>query len=277
MRKIPFLCAMLLLLTSCSIYGSSDKVMLNPKKELALELKKSIPPSFFPRKLRVVAAGDSLTEGVGDSRRRGGYLPYLAVKLEKDQSVKEVTVRNYGVSGNRTDQLLGRLRQPEVDAEIKKADIVLVTIGGNDLMKVIKQNIDSLEMDDFKAELADYQTRVESIIHHIDTLNPEAAIVLIGVYNPFFVWFSDIKEMDEVVEGWNKAGEAVIRKYDNAYFVGIQDIFQESKTNLLYTDKFHPNDKGYRLIADRVYASLEGKPIKLLADRAYTAGKGEKN
>ncbi|MDV2888613.1 GDSL family lipase, partial [Alkalihalophilus pseudofirmus] len=74
------------------------------------------------------------------------------------------------------------------------------------------------------------------IMETIVEQNPNTAIVLVGMYNPFSKWFSDIKEMDDIVSEWNKAGQSVVVKYPNAYFVEIDDIFLNTNEDLLYTD-----------------------------------------
>ena len=52
--------------------------------------------------------------------------------------MQNVRTENLGKRGNRTDQLLARLNQPGVAAEVSRADIVFLTIGGNDVMKVVR-------------------------------------------------------------------------------------------------------------------------------------------
>ena len=50
------------------------------------------------------------------------------------------------VKGSRTDQLLERLKEKEVQEGLKDADYILFTIGGNDLMKVVRQNFAHLTL-----------------------------------------------------------------------------------------------------------------------------------
>ena len=41
------------------------------------------------------------------------------------------------------------------------------------------------------------------------------------------------------------------------FCLNIEDLFLNSNENLLFTDNFHPNDKGYELIAERLNKTLE--------------------
>ena len=44
---------------------------------------------------------------------------------------------------------------------------------------------------------------------------------------------------------WNESGKEIIKEYDSAYFIEIDDIFKNSEEDLLYAeDYFHPNDRG---------------------------------
>ena len=42
-------------------------------------------------------------------------------------------------------------------AVIQKADLVILTIGGNDIMKVVKDNIENLQLSTFTNEKESYQ------------------------------------------------------------------------------------------------------------------------
>ncbi|MFJ7725670.1 SGNH/GDSL hydrolase family protein [Neobacillus sp. NPDC097160] len=261
-----------LLLGSCS---QSKPLVLHQEKKVATQVFAQIPADFYPRKLTVLSAGDSLTQGVGDSTERGGYLPYLKTMLEKEKGIQEVDFYNFGVKGNRTTQLLKRLKTPEMKEVIQKSNLVVLTIGGNDIMKVVKDNISNLQISDFIKEKETYRTHLTQIMEAIVQENPNASIVLVGLYNPFSKLFSDIKEMDQIVADWNQAGQSVIANYPNAYFVEIEDVFLNAAEELLYTDHFHPNDKGYELIAGRLNETLGERVIPDLEKSSYTVSTEE--
>ncbi|WP_066256841.1 SGNH/GDSL hydrolase family protein [Neobacillus drentensis] len=273
MKKLfPLLILSVLFLCSCN---QDDQWALHPEKKTAAQAFAQVPADFIPRKLTVLSAGDSLTQGIGDSTNQGGYLPYLETMLEKEKGIKEVDFYNYGVKGNRTTQLLKRLKTPEMKAVIQKSDIVILTIGGNDIMKVVKDNIENLQLSTFTTEKESYQNHLTQIIEAIIQENPQAKVVLVGLYNPFSKWFSEIKELDEIVADWNKTGQAVIANYPIAYFVPIEDLFLNTNENLLFTDNFHPNDKGYELIAERLNKTLEVQVLPDLDKTPYMVNSEE--
>ncbi|MBT2705033.1 SGNH/GDSL hydrolase family protein [Bacillus sp. ISL-35] len=255
---------MILLLGACSPFENLQKGNFNNVKKTGMEIKEALPDSFFPRELHIVAAGDSLTQGVGDSTNSGGYIPYLADDLESEKSIRNANFENFGVRGNRTDQLLNRLENKNLQSSVEEADLIILTIGGNDLMKVVKENFSNLRLDQFQIGQKIFAEQLQEIFTAIRKLNPNAPIVLVGLYNPFFIWFSDVEEMNQIVDKWNGESNSIVERDGNAYFVDIHDIFLNNEENLLYTDYFHPNDRGYQLIADRIYGLLDEQVLDSL-------------
>ncbi|WP_407406358.1 SGNH/GDSL hydrolase family protein [Peribacillus sp.] len=257
-HKITCLFICLVWISGCSQRTTSEQPLVQQHNVVELSKKETIPASFFPDPVQIVSIGDSLTQGVGDSKDNGGYLPYLQKNLEKEPSITSVEMINHGVRGNRTDQLLKRLDKSRVQEDIEQADSIVVTIGGNDIMRVFKQNFSNLELNQFDSAKLGYEKRLRQILDKVRSENQQAQIYLVGVYNPFSKWFADFYELDEIMNDWNDSGKKIITEYDSAYFIEIDDIFQNSKEDLLYTeDYFHPNDRGYELIAERIYNNME--------------------
>ncbi|MEH7416719.1 SGNH/GDSL hydrolase family protein [Neobacillus drentensis] len=265
-KCFPLLILSTLFLSSCY---SSDSLVFHQEKKVAAQVFEPIPTDFIPRKLTVLSAGDSLTQGVGDSTNQGGYLPYLKTMLEKEKGIQEADFYNYGVKGNRTTQLLKRLKSLELRPILKQSNLVILTIGGNDIMKIVKDNISDLQVSDFLKEKESYRSHLTQIFDVILKENPNASIVLVGVYNPFSKWFSDVEEMDQIIVEWNQIGESVVNQYSQSYFVSIEDLFLHPDEDVLYTDNFHPNDKGYKLMAERLNEAFENQVLPDLEKKAY--------
>jgi lysophospholipase L1-like esterase len=270
--SLPLLILLSLFLSACS---QSNEWELHHERKAHAQEYKPIPANFRPRDITVVSAGDSLTEGIGDSTDQGGYIPYIKTMLEKEKGINKVKIYNFGVKGNRTTQLLKRIESADMKAAIKKADMVILTIGGNDIMKVLKDNISNLKVSIFSKEKEVYKNHLHSIMDEIIRQNPDVSIVLIGMYNPFSQVFSNIQEMNDIIAEWNQAGQLVVANYPNAYFVSIEDLFLNPKEDLLYTDHFHPNDKGYQLIAERLNQTLEVQTIPDLEKKSLMVSKEE--
>lgn len=230
-----------------------DKPVAETVKEKVREMIEGAI-TFFSQDKKMVSIGDSLTEGVGDETESGGYVGILNHTFEDNHM--NISIENFGKRGNRTDQLLARLENEEISSAIKDADIVLITIGANDIMKVVRNNYTNLHIEPFQEEKIKYIERLTAIFYKINELNPDTQIYLIGFYNPFERYFGDIEQLDMILNDWNQAGETVTEEFENVYFIPTEDLFSNSTINLFADDNFHPNTSGYKLMAQRVLEYL---------------------
>lgn len=272
MYKITCLLVGLVLISGCDLIltEKSTNIQSNenenqnhetPQKmneEIPVSKTEKINPNYSLEPTLIVSMGDSLTQGVGDSKEHGGYLPYLQKQLETELDLHAVEMINYGIEGNRSVQLLKQLEKEKVRKDIIYADSIVVTIGGNDIMNVFKQHFTNLEMEQFKSAKREYEAVLNQIIDKIRMYNKSVPIYFVGLYNPFSKSFKELYEVDLIISDWNKSGEKIVTQHDSAYYIHIEDLFKNTSEDLLYTeDYFHPNDRGYELIASRIYQGME--------------------
>jgi lysophospholipase L1-like esterase len=223
------------------------------KEETSEAIKKADPVTEKSAKEGkvVVALGDSLTRGTGDDSGKG-YIGYLVEELE-EKSKEKITLHNYGIKGYRSQQLLTQVKQGEIQRQIKNADYILITIGGNDLFQGGQTYMD---MDTKKlAQIRqDYLKNLQAVLTELRSVNEKAVIFQIGLYNPF-IDLNDAELTTKIVREWNHETSKLLDLDEKTIYVPTFDLFQISVNDYLYTDKFHPNAEGYRLIAERV-ASL---------------------
>lgn len=257
--------------------NSKTTIIENKGKEISSEQIKT-------KELNLVAIGDSLTEGIGDSTGRGGYVPLVAELLESKDEIETVSTSNYGISGNRSDQILKRIKKDEkLQNDVKKADVIVLTVGGNDLMKVVRSTLLKVKEDSFIKPQKQYKERIEETFKELRSLNSDAPIYVFGIYNPFYLYFSEITEMQDIVDSWNETTQSVVEEEQKAHFIPINDILykggnqpelsedqkdtidssvndkKESKVfnDLLFEeDNFHPNDSGYELMAQSLFDEM---------------------
>lgn len=272
-KTFLLLLTVIMFLSGCIHSFFQEDVNVTPSRAMVVMGKEEVPANFVPRDIKVVTLGDSLTEGVGGPAKKGGYLPYLKERLEKKKGIQTADLLNFGVGGNRTTQLLDRLETKEIADAVKQADLIIITIGGNDMMKVVSENISSLEVEDFKQESKLYGEHLNQIMMKIRQLNQTSSIALLGLYNPFTNWFSDIEEINEVIDDWNTTSQTILSQYEDAYYVEVFELFERNIDELLYKDHFHPNDKGYQLIAEEIYSKLDEQVLDTLP--LYTVNKEE--
>lgn len=253
-----FLASLLLFIAVFNILIPKSDQELTKKDFLAQKTK-----SF-----RYVAIGDSLTEGVGDTTNQGGFVPILSQSLT-DTYHYQVTHDNYGVSGNTSSQILTRMKdKQDIQNSLAKADMMTLTVGGNDVMAVIRKHLTKLSVGTFKKPAKSYQERLRQIIELARSENEDLPIYILGIYNPFYLNFPEMTEMQEIINDWNDATESVTKEYRHVYFVPINDQLYkgiDGQEGIMSTsgdqttvindalfsgDHFHPNNIGYQIMSD---------------------------
>lgn|SRR5690606_30702278 len=266
---IGFLIFVLLFIKNNSILTNSN-LTLNQERAFISFLKVEPPIDFIPVNLKITAIGDSLTVGVGATEKEGGYLNYIKSHLTEAKGVRNTEITNLAKTGLRSDELIKLLKQAEVKSQISNTDIVLITIGGNDLMKVFTDHIINLELPVFERELVQFKQRLREIITTIKGYNENISILLIGFYNPFNEWLGQITEVQMIMDQWTTAGREIVSEYENAYFVNIADAFSKHGIDVLYEDYFHPNDSGYDLIGKETMDVILANIDTILTARKVT-------
>lgn len=217
-----------------------------------------------------VAIGDSLTQGVGDTTNQGGFVPLLAQRLTNETDF-EVKAINYGASGNTSSQILSRMQEKkEIGKDLKQARLMTLTVGGNDLRKAVLEDTSNLDLDRFDKPAKRYVKNLKQIIDLARKDNPDLPIYVVGIYNPLYLNFPDLTDLQTVVDQWNQRTEQTLAAYKDVYFVPVNDLLykgidgksgvteweqgKETVTNdaLYDEDSFHPNNTGYEIMKEAV-------------------------
>lgn len=224
--------------------------------------------------LNYIAIGDSLTQGVGDSSHQGGFIPLLSQSIKISYGY-EVTAANFGVSGNTSKQILKRMQEDtDLQESLAEADLMTLTVGGNDVMAVIRKNLSDLDITSFDEPSQAYRDNLVNIIERARQANPDLPIYVLGIYNPFYLNFPDLTAMQTVVDNWNQVTESTISQFSDVYFIPINDRLykgingeggvtqadnnQTTVINdaLFEEDHFHPNTIGYQIMQAAVMEKL---------------------
>jgi lysophospholipase L1-like esterase len=201
-----------------------------------------------------VALGDSLAAGVGARR---GYVPRYAEHLQRDTEAN-IRVTNLGVSGQTSSQLLHSLRaDPEIRKALRGAEVVTLNIGLNDLGQARSAyQSGTCGGSQNQACLRKVVDRVErnwdAVIYEISSLRSTHNTIIrtVGLgYTP------------RTEGNFGPYLARVTRHIDSAAddaHIPYAEVHLDDED--MSADGLHPNDKGYRLTADRL-RSLGYKPL----------------
>lgn len=229
------------------IMGAKDILYPKPSVISQLEVEQQADTQN-DGKLVIVGLGDSLTRGIGDAEGIG-YLGRF-VNLLKAETNQEVSLANLAVSGAKAPNLIKQLEDKGVQYSVAQANIIVLTIGGNDLNPGWDQ-LGAMDLTKYQADIEGFSKNIHTIMSRLNSLNPAAEIYWLSLYNPF----EDIPELEgssgNIVK-WNTGLETIALEYENLFIIPTFDIFQTKTKQLLSQDHFHPNSLGYQLMAERL-------------------------
>ncbi|HDR3892889.1 MULTISPECIES: SGNH/GDSL hydrolase family protein [Bacillus] len=205
--------------------------------------------------LQIVSLGDSLTRGVGD-KEGIGYVGRMKEDLQKDYKQK-IALTNLAVSGAKMPDLLKQIESNGAQYSIKQADVIVLTIGGNDLFPGW-ESLGKIDLDTYRPDTETFQNEAKKIIEEIRKLNTDSPIFWLGLYNPFED-VEDLKGSSNIVVDWNASLEKLALNDKNVYITPTFDLFQNRGKDLLYSDHFHPNEVGYMYMAERLVQNVVSK------------------
>ncbi|WP_157462678.1 MULTISPECIES: SGNH/GDSL hydrolase family protein [Bacillus] len=205
--------------------------------------------------LQIVSLGDSLTRGVGD-KEGIGYVGRMKEDLQKDYKQK-IALTNLAVSGAKMPDLLKQIESNGAQYSIKQADVIVLTIGGNDLFPGW-ESLGKIDLETYRPDTETFQNEAKKIIEEIRKLNTDSPIFWLGLYNPFED-VEDLKGSSNIVVNWNASLEKLALNDKNVYITPTFDLFQNRGKDLLYSDHFHPNEVGYTYMAERLVQNVVSK------------------
>ncbi|OBZ19560.1 lysophospholipase [Bacillus sp. FJAT-27264] len=275
-------------------YAVSD--ILSPKGDVpltSLPQATPAPQNGAVKSFKVVALGDSLAKGTGDNTGNG-YVKNTVAGLSAS-GVSAELLGNMGINGLTTAGLQNKLKDAGVQYSLRQANVILLSIGGNDLFRGadLLQNgagntqagssagtkpsnaagnqagkgtttgtsggkeTNDLTPEALLAALPEAAERLGKILNTITEINPAAQIYYVGLYNPF----GDIKEMlipgNQAVTAWNNAAMDIINKNSRITLVPTFDLFNNHLDKYLSSDHFHPNSDGYKRMGERIVQAIQ--------------------
>jgi len=191
-----------------------------------------------------IIIGDSLARGTGDETGLG--IGGRLVDDLRQRKFKTNNIINIAVNGARTGDLLQQLESPNVRELLAESNVIVVSIGGNDLWG---DNFRNAPARDPEKILGSVLEQIGRTVASIRDANPRARIFVIGLYNPFASTPMGAM-LTPLVNDWNAKLIEKFARDPNIVIVQTSDLFRWR--DRLSADRFHPGDEGYALIARRI-------------------------
>ena len=244
------------------------------------------PPTLSGDSLTYIALGDSLSAGFGASRpSETSFVPLVLENLGDDYQLI-----NLGHGGDTSADLMdhGHLDAAIETIEERTGDgiedneVALVTleIGGNDLLGlyfgvvltgVCPDVTVALAKEEcteaLAATFAEFDANLSEALDRLLEVDPSLTLLLMTLYDPFsglLRTFSEIAvlALEGVPDSEFPGGlNDIIREQAERRGIPVAEVyepFQDRASELISGDLIHPNDAGYRVMADAVIATLDG-------------------
>lgn len=261
-----------------------------------------IPSAIFASDLKpytIVALGDSITAGFEPDHKVGVDTYGFVERLEEQGWFhSETKAINLGVVGLTSDGLLNYVTALQtgkavtvdsIQADLKDsrihvlandisinrqklidADVITITIGGNDLVQVITRlklsNLTQFKAD-VNAAIAAYKKNLQKIIETIYAINPKAKIIVADQYQPIpqkavgFIYTFLQESMKQFSESTETVAGQFHKNNRQVQVVHLAELFKGKESVYTHIDTYrdiHPNQEGYQLIAKEISSLIWG-------------------
>lgn len=197
-----------------------------------------------------LAIGDSIIRGVGAGHNEN-LVYQFSERLEK-QIHKKVYFQNEGINGITSSELKQLVEEGKYNPELKKADIITINVGGNDILQIAKkhdyqnifQTIDKVQTT-FSKNLSDITATIKKI-------NPKATIIFMELYNPLPSDHPFYSLADKLLPSWNLKIYQIARQNLPSLVVQTTKVINGGKLENLSSDGIHPNSAGYTAISEQM-------------------------
>ncbi|WP_416729320.1 GDSL-type esterase/lipase family protein [Fictibacillus sp. JL2B1089] len=200
--------------------------------------------------LKVVALGDSLTYGVGDPSKTG-YIGIVKRNIQQ-QTGRNVIINNFGISGQRSDQLLRQLDNGVVIKSLRQADHIFVFIGTNDFRKAAGWNFRQLPQQKLVLGKEKLRNNLSKTLTVVRENNSFAPVYVLGLYNPYFGKEYDPTAADSI-KSWNEAIVESSKESTLTKYISTFELYENVEKELYFSDSIHPNRRGYNRLGNWVY------------------------
>ena len=221
----------------------------------------AVTAQAYKKDAKLVVLGDSIAAGEGASDPANAYAQLLAA----EQGFK---LANHAVPGHKSDDLLGVLAEDKAAQKaIREADIVNLSIGGNDLLasNVITLVLRLVFFDDSSGideYVESFRLNFAQIVKQIRKLNKNALFVVQTQNNTMDGIPLVGDAYDAALAELNVVFFDYLKENPGAYKIAdVHSFFKGHGGAFAHPDRLHPSDAGHAEIARVVSAVIAGKKL----------------
>ncbi|MCP8615857.1 GDSL-type esterase/lipase family protein [Salirhabdus salicampi] len=222
-------------------------LVILPAQVFALPVGDGGPTIGKKERITLVALGDSIAYGTGADDNYGYVDRYADYLRERGN---QVNLQNYAIPGLTTEELQSLVEySPILKVAIKKADIVTISIGGNDLLECI--NLETGDVDEDCSSATTVLNSFHEVIKTIKSYNNDVDIKTLNIYNPILdVQSENYKKAEKILHFVNTSFRS-----SHSQIMDVYSAFQHnlSKYTHILEGDIHPNDDGHEVIAKLHY------------------------
>ena len=223
-----------------------------------------------------IALGDSLAAGQTPySQIDAGYTDYIAMQLESNGKLahfsKELTFPGYRV-GN----VIETVQSEKAASLLSEATLITLSAGANNLLPLITHNPQqgTLAFSQLNANFAlnEVRTQMGDLLSIINEKAPKATVYVLGYYFPYVSVHKE--QADGAVEAVQLLNSILKQETEAAghIFVDVYEAFDHQRTTYLpNVGDVHPNQLGYRIMANEMLKSFSGNEAFVLPIEAMPA------
>ncbi|MBS4211267.1 MULTISPECIES: GDSL-type esterase/lipase family protein [Neobacillus] len=195
-----------------------------------------------------LAIGDSVIRGVG-AEQNEDLVNQFSNKLGS-QIKKNIQFQNEGVNGITSGELRELVLEGRFDEEMKKADIITINVGGNDVLRAAKgQNLQNV-FQSFGELQTSFTKNLSDIASRVKSVNPDATIVFLELYNPLSPSDKLYPLADQLLPKWNLKLYETANQYSPSLVIETTKVINGERPENLSPDGVHPNSNGYSAISE---------------------------
>ncbi len=202
-----------------------------------------------------LALGDSVVRGYGVNDNEN-----LVSRFSHQLSLltgKNVDFSNAGINGSTSNELMSLIEDGHFDAEIAKANIITINIGGNDVLKGAQQLNYSKALQGFDEVQSTFIKNLTGVSSKIKQINPNATVLFLELYNPMNPNDSLYPIADQLLPKWNINIYEIAQKHPGALVIETTEVINGENLQNLSIDGIHPNSNGHAAISDLMINQLK--------------------